>query len=122
MLERLQKSGLSGTFLDEELNKIVSHFVARALPEAIILFGSAANDAMTAASDIDLLVVYPDDESAERARKLVLSAGPVSQWPVDLLFVGKESFEEKSRLGGVYAKAKVGRILFSKEKKSPHDS
>lgn len=67
---------------------------------------------MTEASDLDLALIYETFEEAEKGRVDVLSVGPLSAWPVDLIFVDRQTFREKRALGGVYAKICEGRPLF----------
>lgn len=112
MLGRLQKSELTGIHLERVLAEIVSGLLARARPRAIILFGSGATDSLTAASDLDLAVLFKSSEQAEEARALILSPGPLSTWPIDLVLVSVEEFKRKLLLGGVYAEIAKGRILF----------
>lgn len=104
MLDRLKVSPLKGAVLSRELDRIVGNIQKRSQPRAIILFGSAAIDALTGGSDIDLALIYETYEEAERGRHDILGKGPVSKWPIDFIFTDRVSFKEKLALGGVYRK------------------
>ena len=112
MLGRLQKSKLNGNVLRRELDRIVALILERSTPKVVILFGSAVTDSLTEDSDIDLALIFATDEAAEMARAEILSKGPLSDWPVDLLLVGEETFRAKCQLGGVYSIIKEkGKVL-----------
>ena len=99
--------------MERELEKIVSTILERSAPKAVVLFGSAINDSLTSASDIDLMVLFENDEEAEMARHQILSRGPLSAWPVDILFLGRATYRSKRLLGGVYHVIQTqGKVLF----------
>jgi predicted nucleotidyltransferase len=114
VLGRLQKSELTGDALKQEVETIQSLILSRCAhpPLAIVLFGSAVTDSLTAASDLDLAAIFESSEQAELAREQILRPGPLSAWPVDLLLVSAREFQQKLLLGGVYAKVRRGKVLY----------
>jgi predicted nucleotidyltransferase len=96
------------------LNEVVRRVLTVARPDRIILFGSAVTGQMTQDSDIDLLVVEPAPANArDRSVKIRRALGDV-QYPVDIIVMSSERFEEtKDLIGGIaYPAHKYGRILY----------
>ena len=96
------------------LNEVVRRVLTVARPDRIILFGSAATGQMTQDSDIDLLVVEPEPANArDRSVKIRRALGDV-QYPVDVIVMSSERFEEtKNIIGGLaYPAHKYGRVLY----------
>jgi predicted nucleotidyltransferase len=96
------------------IEEIVRRVLSVAKPDKIILFGSAATGEMTRDSDIDLLIVEPEilDRRGEyvRIRKAI---GDI-KYPVDILFITTEWFEEsKEVIGGIaYPAHKHGKVIY----------
>ena len=102
--------GVDETLLKEVVRRVLT--VAR--PEKIILFGSAATGGMTPDSDLDLLIVEPAPANTrERSVSIRRALGDV-QYPVDVVVMSSERFEEtKGIIGGLaYPANKYGRILY----------
>ncbi len=98
------------TLLDEVVRRVLT--VAR--PERIILFGSAATGEMTEDSDLDLLVVEPEPANTrDRSVRIRRALGDV-RYPVDVIVMSSEHFEEtKNLIGGIaYPARKYGRVLY----------
>ena len=98
------------TVLDEVVRRVLT--VAR--PERIILFGSAATGQMTEDSDLDLLVVEPEPANTrDRSVRIRRALGDV-RYPVDVIVMSSERFEEtKNLIGGIaYPARKYGRVLY----------
>ncbi len=96
------------------LNEVVRRVLTVARPDRIILFGSAATGQMTRDSDIDLLVVEPEPANArDRSVKIRRALGDV-QYPVDVVVISSERFEQtKNIIGGIaYPANKYGRVLY----------
>jgi len=103
---------------DKEVDTLVNAFLQelKDLPEIeeIILFGSAARGEMTDASDIDLVAIFPTQETARFGSRL-FHKNRKTFWPVDILFVDRAHFLSRSDLGGVLFIAKEeGKVLFRK--------
>ena len=99
---------------DSLVQEIVRRLLSVASPDRIILFGSAAQGAMTRDSDIDLLLVSRStpntiDELA-RLRRSLRGLG----FPFDLFVIRTDKFEEsKDVFGGIaYPAHKYGRVIY----------
>ena len=102
--------GVKKELLDEVVRRVLS--VAR--PDKIILFGSAATGEMNRDSDLDLLVVEPaPTDTRSRSVQIRQALGDV-HYPVDLVVMSSERFEEtKELIGGIaYPANKYGRVLY----------
>jgi predicted nucleotidyltransferase len=102
--------GVDEALLDEVVRRVLT--VAR--PDRIILFGSAATGQMTKDSDIDLLVVEPEPANTrDRSVRIRRALGDV-QYPVDVVVMSSERFEEtKNIVGGIaYPARKYGRVIY----------
>ena len=102
--------GVDEALLDEGVRRVLT--VART--DRIILFGSAARGSMTKDSDLDLLVVQPEPANTrEQSVKIRRAVGDV-RYPVDVIVMSTERFEEtKNLIGGIaYPARKYGRVLY----------
>lgn len=84
----------------------------------MILFGSAAQGSMSEASDLDVVLVFADEPSARQASRgaflaqLAVAGGP------DLRRCGiPGSYDERSRLGGLFVARTEGREIFRQGEK-----
>ncbi|NLA75596.1 MAG: nucleotidyltransferase domain-containing protein [Deltaproteobacteria bacterium] len=99
---------------DGLINEIVSRIRSASTPRQIILFGSAASEAMTSDSDLDLLVIKDDlknpREENLRLRKALSGIG----LPVDVFAMTAERFSEtKEVIGGLaYPANKYGKVIY----------
>jgi uncharacterized protein len=89
--------------------------ISAARPDRIILFGSAARGAMTKDSDIDLLIVAPNSRNPRQESILIRRALGDVGYPVDVIVMAAERFEEtKNVIGGIaYTASRHGRILYA---------
>ena len=82
-------------------------------PLAVIVFGSAAREEMTERSDVDIAVIFADEESLVAGRKALYAVPPIGPWPTDLLFYSKDAFERRREAGGVCELiGKEGRLVY----------
>jgi len=101
--------------IDDTLtHELVRRILTAAKPDRIILFGSAASGAMTRDSDIDLLVVEPQPGNPRDASVKIRRALGEVGYPVDVIVISTERFEEtKNIFGGIaYPAHKFGRVLY----------
>jgi predicted nucleotidyltransferase len=101
--------------VDETLLKeVVRRVLTVARPDRIILFGSAATGRMTKDSDIDLLVVEPSPANTHERRVAIRDAVGDVGYPVDVIVMRTERFEETKRwIGGIaYPANKYGRVIY----------
>jgi predicted nucleotidyltransferase len=96
------------------LREVVRRVLTVAEPDRIILFGSAATGQMTLDSDIDLLVVEPKPGNTRDRSVLIRRALGDVRYPVDVVVIERERFEEtKDLIGGIaYPANKYGRVLY----------
>jgi len=106
----IEEMGVDQTLLTE----IVTRILTVTQPDKIILFGSAATGEMTKDSDIDLLIVEPSPGNRHEEAVRVRDAIGNIQYPVDVLIIGSERFEEtRNLIGGIaYPVNKYGRVLY----------
>ncbi len=69
-------------------------------PRQVILFGSAARNEMTEASDIDLIVIVDDNENTRAMHHLLAKTRPKDSWAQDLILVTQSEFVKKVQKGG----------------------
>jgi len=96
------------------LNEVVRRVLTVAHPDRIILFGSAATGQMTKDSDIDLLVVERSPANTHERRVAIRDAVGDVGYPVDVIVMRTERFEETKRwIGGIaYPANKYGRVIY----------
>lgn len=83
--------------------------------EEIIVFGSALTDLFDDLSDLDLVIIFPDVVSARIAEKGLYRAAHSFARPIDFLCVDRETYTEKSKIGGVYwIAAHEGRLVWQR--------
>jgi predicted nucleotidyltransferase len=99
-----------------KLDDVVQRLVAELNPKALYLFGSHLYGTPDCASDVDLLIVVPDDAPsgvtlAKRGYACVYDLGV----PVELHFVTARRFERFRNVTGSLSRevAQRGRLLFA---------
>jgi predicted nucleotidyltransferase len=81
------------------LREVVQRLVSAYAPERIYLFGSTGRGEMQPDSDLDLMVVVPDNASADRRRgRLAYQVLRGTGTSVDVLVWTKRSFDERLHL------------------------
>jgi predicted nucleotidyltransferase len=81
------------------LDEIVRRLVVAYRPERIYLFGSTARGTAGPDSDYDLMVIVPDDASAERRRsRLAYRVLRGTGLAVDVLVWPRQAFDERIHL------------------------
>ena len=68
----------------------------------IILVGSAVHFQMGENSDVDLVIIHPDDCDQKQIRSDLAKNRGQDMWPEDLLIVSESFFLKRSKLGGIY--------------------
>jgi predicted nucleotidyltransferase len=113
-LLKCTRKRLDPTWVIGESRRIAKTIVEVTKPRTLYLFGSAVEGKMTDQSDFDLLSIYEDSPSLRCAQKALLPYYPLSNYPVDIVWVTKERFEKMSGIGGVCMVAyEEGRCLYS---------
>ncbi len=97
----------------KEVMKISATIAEAISPKAIILFGSFARGEMTDQSDIDLLIVVQNRDRISQDRKTVASLRPITQTPMDIVWMTFDDYIKKRKVGGIARVATAeGRILW----------
>jgi hypothetical protein len=82
-------------------------------PRQVILFGSAALCEMTAASDLDYVVVVGSRDEVKPTQQLLNRVAAKIDWPMDCLVIDEVQFNKKSAEGGVFFVAKTeGKLVY----------
>jgi predicted nucleotidyltransferase len=98
----------------------VNWILSNSSPLCIYLFGSAHTKTMTAASDVDLLLVFEDGLNLKDISLFLSKNRPVDDWPHDILFFSLSEFQKKKlRAGSICHEAETfGEIIFKREQKN----
>jgi len=96
------------------VQEIVGRILSASDPEKIIIFGSAATGTMDADSDIDVLVVSRCLYDARKQRRKLAEALLDIGYPIDLVLISSEWFDEsKDVIGGIaYPANKYGKVVY----------
>ena len=103
--------------VNKHIQKMIECIVAQFQPEKIILFGSHARGAVTADSDVDLLVIMAV-EGSKRAKQLEIRAAVHNvRVPKDIIVTRPEEFQWRKDIIGTIEQpaAHEGRILYARE-------
>lgn len=109
----------------EEIAHLVQTLIREITPmdglQEALLFGSAARAEMSEASDIDVVLIFDSEELAKSSSKLVhLKRKKSLEWPTDIICVHRATFEERSRLGGVFMIAREdGKVVYRRRENDP---
>ncbi|MCX6132050.1 MAG: nucleotidyltransferase domain-containing protein [Proteobacteria bacterium] len=96
------------SFLVTKLQVTINELVS---PEKILLFGSAARNEMTDASDLDVIVIVKEPQEIKAVQSSLNQLSRLMDWPVDCLVIDQARFDRKVALGGVYQIAKEEGII-----------
>ena len=97
----------------KDIREIAQQIVERFRPQKVILFGSYAQGKPTKDSDVDLLVIMKTNEKPVHTAARI-SASIDHPFPLDVLVMGPEEFEEtKAVVGGLaYPAYHWGKVLY----------
>lgn len=99
----------------EEARRIAKLIAQHSKPELIVLIGSLSEGTFGHGSDIDLVIVYPDELSLSDAKKRLARAQIRPKLPVDYLFCTRPHFEKQKQIGGPFFVAhNEGIVLYDK--------
>ncbi len=104
-----------------EARQIAQKIAGVVEPEAIYLFGSAAEGKATDHSDFDFLIVMPTEASIKKVGPKLRPLRPLSTFPIDFIWMSSDEFNRKRHLGGVSMIASEDGILLypTTESKTP---
>lgn len=85
-------------------------------PLKVILFGSASNGEMTEASDVDIILIFPNNVDIKKVTFQLEKNRPKDDWPHDLIFQTEESFAQSISKGGgaCWLASKEGVVLYER--------
>jgi len=101
---------------DEMVQEIVRRILSVAVPERVIVFGSAALGKMTRDSDIDLLVLLEDARRAlEDSTRMRMALGELGV-PFDVVVMSAKWFDDtKDLVGGLaYPAHHEGKVIYAR--------
>jgi predicted nucleotidyltransferase len=115
---KLTAEKLSTEQTDELITNRVNWILRYTKPQKIVLFGSAANDAMSTASDLDLIVIFQSRLELKQDMATLYKNYLCDGWPTDLLSYTSEEFETQQQKGGgvCWLAAREGRVLYDANK------
>lgn len=105
------KSSLQKTALED----LVSRIVSASHPQKIILFGSAARDEMTSESDLDVLVVLPENSDRRAVKREIRSNLWRFEYPVDVITATERELSDyKNSPGLIYGTILAeGQVIYA---------
>ncbi|MCA2961081.1 MAG: nucleotidyltransferase domain-containing protein [Silvanigrellales bacterium] len=92
---------LERAFVESLVKLELARIVDNVHPTLVYLFGSAARGEMTDASDLDFLVVVPNDAPMKALKRRYYESPGERKIPVDVIFVTETDFDTRSRVGGI---------------------
>ena len=98
---RLSREPVKQEFVRNEAEKIASIIHRVLKPKSLFLFGSAARGEFTSQSDFDFLLLYSSGEDLRKGQKLLRSIYPISEYPVELVWMLDDDFATKMKIGGL---------------------
>lgn len=101
MLKRILAKKLDQALVTSLVQGELAEILAICQPIEVFLFGSAARDEMTDASDLDFLVVLPDQTDLKAIKKRYYCRKKQHDYPVDIIFMMESDFKQKAKIGGV---------------------
>ena len=111
-LHALLRRRLSESEAQERIALELQRVVASADPDEVILFGSACRGELTDGSDVDFLALFQSEEKIWVGRGAYYRSRSLTGAPVDILFLTRDEFDARSRVGGVcFVAAREGRIV-----------
>jgi len=107
---------LSEAEAEEVIEKKLKWILDACEPEEIWLFGSAAQQTMTVASDVDFALLFKDETELGQCRRLLYERPRPDAWPQDIAFFLTHDFHERAKIGGLpMLIVEDGRKVFSRE-------
>ena len=102
---------------EEAIGELTRRMVEYYQPERVYLFGSAARGETSPDSDLDFLVVVPDDAPPERRRAAEFQMRRLDiREPLDVLVVRHSYFERRRGIRATlpFAASTEGRLLYDR--------
>ncbi len=105
-----------GLVTKDEIKKLVDRIAGRFRPAKVILYGSYATGTATPGSDLDILVVMPENGNIAGVARSMREAVDDFAVPVHVWAMPREQFEETREIVGgmAYPAAKYGVVVYEK--------
>ncbi|MFW5843663.1 MAG: nucleotidyltransferase domain-containing protein [Spirochaetota bacterium] len=82
-------------------------------PSRIVAFGSAARGELREDSDVDIALLFRDEQTMSAAKRAIYASPRTDFRPIDLLFFTEEEFKSRAEVGGVCMLIRdEGRVLW----------
>jgi predicted nucleotidyltransferase len=113
--ERITSKKLLIEVRDKLVSDELSHIMQCSQLSQVWLFGSAARNQLTEASDLDFILTFPNTDALKNGRKTYFSLRRKKTFPTDVMFILQSEFDRLSVLGGVCFVCKSeGQLLFQR--------
>lgn len=88
---------------DTIIKTVAEHILSLSSPMQMIFFGSVTGDSFDLASDVDVLLVYSDDVTADQGRRTLYRNPRPGAFPhpIEFICVSRERFEQMKDVGGI---------------------
>ncbi len=112
---KLLADTLSRAEIDNLIQIKLNWILAEVIPLQVFVVGSAASGTMKTDSDVDIILVFKDQETLSKSMKRIWKARPQDDWPMDLLaFTKVQFFESVSKGGGVcWLALREGKLIYN---------
>lgn len=100
----------------EIIEQLVREIVVRFHPEQVILFGSQARGEASTASDVDLLVVMPDETNRREVAIDIMTALHAMPLPKDVLVTTPREISTRGKLVStvLHTALTEGKVLYAR--------
>lgn len=114
---KLTAATLSSDAIQMIVNRKREWILSSSDPLRIILFGSAATENMTTASDVDLIIIYQNSTNLKEVRQELFKRRSKEDWPQDVFFYTENTFQNSCDKGGgiCWLAQQEGKIIYEKE-------
>jgi predicted nucleotidyltransferase len=114
----LSRLNLSASQFEEIATLVRNRIINISSPQRIYIFGSYARGTPMESSDLDLAIIFENQELLKKNKKILLTSKLFLDYSVDYLFYTADVFEMKAEIGGVCSVIKnEGKIIYDKRTK-----
>lgn len=95
------RKSVDAEWVKSEALRLTELFIQTREVGSVWWFGSSAEGKMTDQSDFDFLVTCESEAAIRRGQRALRGHYPLSQYPVDIVWVTNERFTKMKSMGGV---------------------
>jgi len=115
-LSRFKSPKRSQENIQGVLDALITHIKSVVDPIDVFLIGSYVRGTADEFSDIDLVVVVPDERDASSTNFSVVQNRPYREYPLDLIVLNQSEFQKMKNIGGIAFEAThYGKCLSGKD-------